>query len=161
MIIIANIYSAYCIVRLWNQTFVLKGIACIIIFFLIISGVIDFFVIKNDVLAKISDYRVDTFMSWIATNTKPDAVFITNGDIYDPVTISGRKTVTGREYFSYVYGIDSTKDFELRRKVLAGVEEVDNVYIAVYSDRNIPMSERLQRMYATVYADETVTVYHK
>jgi len=167
MILFANLYSAFCIVFLWKHGVAVKIVTGVFLFFLIVSGVLDLLVVKNDVKATIVDYPGNPFMSWVVNRTKPTDIFVTNGDIYDPVTISGRKTTTGRAHTAFTYGIDTKEDVLLQREVLEGLIEVPNKYIAVYVDTHIPTqqivvnTERLRDLYQTVYADTSVTVYHK
>ncbi len=167
MIICMNLYSSYLIVWLYKKSIVMKSIACIFLFFLTISGVLDIFVVKNDVKTVVTDYPSNAFMSWVLKNTKSDAVFVTNGDIYDPVTIVGRKTLTGRPHLAFLYGIDTQTDFARRDKLLAGSESARDIYIALYSSSDTPTQtvktdhEQLRKMYRMIYTDHSVVVYSK
>ena len=80
-----------------------------LIFFLILSGIIDFFPIKNDIFVAIEDAPKNEDILWIKENTPPDATFLNSSYLYHPASLAGRKIFLGWPYFSWSAGYDATK----------------------------------------------------
>ena len=111
-----------------------------IIFFTIMtaSGVLGFFVIKNDVMVRIKD-RPPKYLAGINKNN----LFMTNAEIYDPVNLSGYKTYFGKEYYIQAYGGEIDKRKTTEKIIFSGSNkrEIDNLlrknkisYIVIYKE---------------------------
>lgn len=99
-LIVANIFVAHAITRLP------KIGAAVSLFFLTASGILNFMVVKNDFQYRVADAPKDTLISWIAKNTPRDSIFLAPQNLYDPVTLAGRKNYFGATYYSEVMGYD-------------------------------------------------------
>lgn len=81
-----------------------KCITIGIVFFLTLSGIIDFFVVANDHTIPIVDIPRNEIANWIATNTPKDAVFLNSSYLYHPASIAGRSIFLGWPYFPWSSG---------------------------------------------------------
>ena len=97
-LILGNMISAYVIIRM--RVPILVGI-------LILSGLIDFFVIVNDTKGPLPDVGNNQTASWIAANTPKDAVFLNSSFLYHPASLAGRKIFLGWPYFAWSAGYDT------------------------------------------------------
>ncbi len=104
--IIANFYIAYFLSRLWQRSILEKVGTMVLIFFLTISGFIDLMAVKNDFRYPVTDAPGNRFMQWIKDNTEKNAIFLSRQEIFDPVTLSGRKNYFGTTYYLSVMGYD-------------------------------------------------------
>src|SRR3990167_2737926 len=82
--LIGVMFSAFALVKLWSFKHYLKPVVVILIFFLTLSGIIDFFPIYNDSKIELPDYPVTKDIEWIIKNTPPDSVFLNTQYLYDP-----------------------------------------------------------------------------
>ena len=119
-IIFANFYSALVIIIMWNKNNLFKILSMIILFFLVLSGLINFMVVKNDVFAKIDDYPNNKLMSWVLKNISNNEVIVTNGEIYDPASLIGKKIFLGLPRYIYLYGEDPSNRQAEKKKILSG-----------------------------------------
>lgn len=110
-------YSAYFIYFLWKRSLLIRPFLVIIIFFLIFSGLIDFFPIFNDYKIPLADYPANKDILWIIKNTKPDSVFLNSNYLYTNSTLAGRKNFLGWPYFAWSQGYDTTDRDILRKKL--------------------------------------------
>ncbi len=97
-LILGNMITAYLIIRL--RVPILVGI-------LILSGVIDFFVVVNDAKGTLADVGNNEVATWIARNTPRDAVFLNSSFLYHPASLAGRKIFLGWPYFAWSGGYDT------------------------------------------------------
>ena len=128
-IIFANFYSALVIVYLWNKNNLLKLLSVLVLFLLILSGLINFMVIKNDVFAKIDDYPNNKLMTWVLHNIPNNETVVTNGEIYDPLSLIGKKIFLGLPRYSYLYGADPTSRQLAEKEILTGnnINEIKSI----------------------------------
>lgn len=108
-LILGNMFTAYFLLLTWRKNIFLKGLSLLLIFFLTLSGVIDFFAIKNDRFYTISDAPHNPDVSWIEKNTPPSSVFLNSTYLYHPASLAGRKIFLGWPYFSWSAGYDTDK----------------------------------------------------
>lgn len=108
-IILVAPFSAHALVWLWDNRIIFKLVSLVVVIGIFLSGILNFMVVKNDVYATISDYPKEKITQWISQNIPPDAVVLSNGEIYDPLSIMGKKTYLGRAYFVYTYGVNPYK----------------------------------------------------
>lgn len=117
-LIISNMFSAWVIYKIWQKKFFGKLIAFLLIFFLIFSGIIDFFPIKNDSMYTIDDAPKNPDILWIKNNTPPDSIFLNSSYLYHPASLAGRKIFLGWPYFSWSAGYNTDKRYQLMKKML-------------------------------------------
>jgi hypothetical protein len=99
-----NCYSAFFLVLLYKKSVKGKIISGCLLILLVASGIINTFVIKNDVYTSIQDYPKNKFLTWSIKNIPSDKVMLTNGEIYDPLSLIGKKLYLGRIQYINVYG---------------------------------------------------------
>jgi hypothetical protein len=114
----ANVFVAYFLVRLWKKSLLSKLIVPIFIFFLTLSGIIDFFPIINDGYQEIQDIPQNRAAAFIQGSTPKDSVFLNANFLYDPASLAGRKVYLGWPYFSWGAGYDTTARHALMKEML-------------------------------------------
>ncbi len=122
-IIIVNMFAAWGIINIFKKNVLFKGTALLAIILMILSGFFHFLVVKNDVYAKVPDYPLSKLMKWVKSNIPGDEIFFTNGDIYDPASVMGRRTFLGRSHYVFLYGGDPGKRIKERSIILEGKDE--------------------------------------
>lgn len=95
LLVLVRLFTAAGLVAIWNWKLLGKFVVIILFPLLILSGIIDFMVIKNDFQYPVADRKASPLIGWIIDNTSKDAVFVSYQDIFDPVTLSGRKNYFG------------------------------------------------------------------
>ena len=163
--LIGVMFSAFALVKIWKHKFYFKPAVVILFFFLILSGIIDFFPIYNDSKIALADYPIHPDVKWIMENTNPKSVFLNSQYLYDPASLAGRKIFLGWPYFPWSAGYDTSKRGELLKKMLEETEfksackllvenDIDYVEIITQNppDPNIPHISNL-------YNDAFVKVY--
>ena len=114
-VIVANMFVAYSVFKIWHQKIFGKILAIILFFFLTLSGIIDFFVVKNDHFYQIADYPKNPDVAWIMQNTLKNTIFLNSNYLYNPASLAGHKIFLGWPYFPWSLGYDTTRrDKELR-----------------------------------------------
>lgn len=124
--IIGAMLSALSLVKIWKMKNFLKPVAVILFFFLIFSGIIDFFPIYNDHKIALADYPINRNIQWIKENTPKDSVFLNTQYLYDPASLAGRKIFLGWPYFPWSAGYDTEKRGNLLKQLLASINFVDS-----------------------------------
>jgi hypothetical protein len=117
-IIIGAMFSSYSLVWLWKKKTILKPVVVIITFFLIFSGIIDFFPIYNDRKIALADYPINADIKWIKDNTPPDTIFLNTDYLYTTASLAGRKIFLGWPYFSWSQGYDTNQRGVIRNLIL-------------------------------------------
>lgn len=171
-LIIANIFIALVLFKIWQKKLYGKILTIVLIFFLTFSGVIDLFAIKNDPLYPISDYPRNPDILWIIKNTPQDAIFINSTYIYNPASLAGRKIFMGWPYFSWSLGYDTNRRDATLRQFFVSTDLKKNClilkenkisYIISQDKNDFPIDKIfLDRNYQKVYENEknSVTVYN-
>jgi hypothetical protein len=116
--IVGSMFSSYFLYFLWEKKNILKPIVLIVIFFLILSGIIDLFPIYNDNYISLNDYRINKDANWILNNTSPDSVFLNTQFLYDNASIVGRKIYLGWPYFAWSQGYDTDARYKSFSQIL-------------------------------------------
>ncbi len=92
------------------------------------------------------------------SNTDSSALFLTNVEAYDPVTIVGRKSYLGEPHYLFAYGISPEKRLQTKIKILSAMENMQAInllqknkikYVVLYKQKN-----PLQKQLKTVYQDK-------
>jgi len=110
-----TIFSIYKLINKSNNIFLkiisftlLSAICCL----LILSGILDFFAVKNDRKGFIKDINSDPQVQYFAANTPIDSVVLNAYYLYHPASLAGRKIYLGWPYFSWSAGYDVDSRFE-------------------------------------------------
>lgn len=161
-IIIGNMFSAFALLKLWHIRILGKVIVVPLFCLMILSGVIDFFPIKNDSYMTIADYPKNLDVKWIVENTPKDSIFLNSTYFNHPASIAGRKIFLGWPYFPWSIGYDTNKRSAIMKQMLGSSDissacrllkknNIDYVEIKIQNppDPNIPPISRLyeQRFY--------------
>jgi len=118
-LILAPLFSAFALFK-FSDWFLDKNISLKILgysaFTLILicttlSGVIDFFGMKNSLITDVPDIVANPAASWIYTHTPPQAVFLNSSLFFHPASIAGRKIFEGPHYVTGGPGYDIYKRF--------------------------------------------------
>lgn len=107
-----NILTPGILLKNWQKSYFHKPLIAIFLFFLILSGLIDFFPIKNDHFYTVDDYPKLEIAQDILRLTEPESVFLTTTYLYNPASLAGRKTYIDYGYFAWSLGY---KDRERRQ----------------------------------------------
>jgi hypothetical protein len=121
-LIIGNMFGAYTIFIIWQRKIWGKVLSLIIVFFLTLSGIIDFFPIKNDSFIAINDAPKNPDILWIKENTPPKSVFLNSSFLYHQASLAGRKIFLGWPYFAWSAGYGT----EQRNKIMKNIYESQN-----------------------------------
>lgn len=116
-VVVGNIFVAFAILKFWRLNIIAKLLVPFIFFFLIFSGIIDFFPIKNDTVINLADYPKNQDIAWIIANTPKEGVFLNSSYIYHPASLAGRKIFYGWPYFAWSLGYDTNKRGEIMRRI--------------------------------------------
>ena len=96
LLVLANSVAAIGLVAVWNKKGMMGKIGAIIVFGMVTcSGVIDIIIIKNDFAYPVKDEKAEPVIAYIKNQTPRNAVFLSYADIFDPVTLAGRKNYYG------------------------------------------------------------------
>ena len=117
-IIVGGMFTSFFIIKMWRKNIYLKTFSVVLIIFLSLSGIIDFFPIYNDKTIPLADYPINTNVSWIMKNTSPNANFLNTNYLYDDASIAGRKIFLGWPYFAWSQGYDTLSRDNLRKSLL-------------------------------------------
>lgn len=106
VMILGSMISAYLIVQIFHRIknplrYVVSGV---LILFLTLSGIIDFFVIFNDRPSPLADIQASEAARWIDENTRQDAIFLNSSYLYHPASLAGRSIFLGWPYFAWSAG---------------------------------------------------------
>lgn len=112
-----NMYSAFLLVKFWKLHLFTKPLVIFALFFLMLSGIIDFFPIKNDSYMELADYPKNPDVAWIMKHTPKKAVFLNSSYLYHPASLAGRKIFLGWPYFSWSLGYNTLERDLLRKKL--------------------------------------------
>ncbi|HEV2842241.1 MAG TPA: 6-bladed beta-propeller [Chthoniobacterales bacterium] len=109
-LVLANLFVAYGCWRLWHAR--IKGwaipsrlVALLLLIPILAGGVIDFFPIRNASFVY-TNFTTDRLIKWIHTETKPDAIFLTDKFVNHPILLAGRRIWFGYTYFTWSAGYD-------------------------------------------------------
>ena len=177
-LIIGNMLSAYTVIYAntyaWKHTLqrcFARTCALTCGFFLIFSGVIDFFPIANDTHSVVQDIPQNEIATWIQDNTPPDAIFLNSSYIFHPANIAGRKIFMGWPYFSWSAGYNTQN----RSDVIKQLFETSNqptTCNALYSNKinyimieypwaleEITLTNTIFQSHTPIYLNKNVSIY--
>lgn len=168
-LIITNFYVAFILVKIWKRV---KFFALVLFLLLTASGILNLMAVKNDYLYPVSDAPKDHLIQWIKDNTTSHAIFLAKHDLYDPVTIAGRRNYFGATYYLQVMGYDYARRQDLTKRFfeandkrimsLAKQEGIDYIIIPVGAANDFPYHvhrDFFQENYPLMYTDTSFDVY--
>src|SRR5438034_7433529 len=132
-LLIGSLFSAFALVTVWRKNMYARVLVVIVFFFLVLSGIIDFFPVYNDSKIALADYPVNKDVLWIMNNTPPQTTFLNTQYLYDTASMAGRKIYLGWPYFPWSSGFDTTKRSNEIRDILA---EADSRRVCAYLMKN-------------------------
>ncbi len=129
VLIMGQMLTAYVVVKVYDfvsakfprAKILAFGVTGSLVFFLTLSGVIDFFPVVNMKTHGLPDLGSDPKARWFAENTPRDAVVVTSQALYAPASIAGRKIFLGYAYFTDGAGYDTRG----RRKIVDAIYRGD------------------------------------
>jgi len=109
-LVLANLFAAYGLWRLWQLRIAgwaipSRLVAILLTIPIIAGGIIDFFPIHN-IGFVYTNYINDKLIGWIRTETKPNAIFLTDKFVNHPILLAGRRIFYGYTYFTWGAGYD-------------------------------------------------------
>jgi DNA-binding beta-propeller fold protein YncE len=119
--IIANLYVAYGLCRLWklhveSTTLPGKIAACVLFILIAPGGIIDLYPIHNGYWNAIA-FRNDPLIDWLRKETKPRDIFLTDRFVTHPIFMAGRRVFYGWPYYSWGAGYDATERDKVYREL--------------------------------------------
>lgn len=110
-IVIANLYAAYGLLKLWNvrdysAAVAARVVAGIAVASILIGGVLDLFPIKNSYWVEMKTDG-DPLVEWVKTNTEPTAIFLSYRYVNHRILMAGRKLFYGHPYYAWGAGHDT------------------------------------------------------
>jgi DNA-binding beta-propeller fold protein YncE len=162
-LIIINLFVAYGLWHLWHLKLgptTLPGKLTAIAFLVLIipGGVIDFFPIHKAYWSGVT-YKNDRLIEWLAKETKPRDIFLTDRFVNHPLLMAGRRVFYGWPYYAWSAGYDASKRdrvyqdmFESRdpRKLFRLLKDNDIAYVAF--DNAVRHGEFIKRPNEQIYA---------
>src|SRR3989344_1682938 len=144
------LFVSFSLVKLWRLNLFGKFLFPILIFFTVLSGIIDFFPIINDSYVTLEDIPNNKAALFIKQATPKNSVFLNSSFLYHPASIAGRKILMGWPYFPWSAGYNTdirgklmTRIYESKSKAeICGLLVQNNVdYFTIQdtsSDRDFP-----------------------
>jgi len=162
-VIIANLFVAYGLWRLWRlslggSTILGKFSAILLVAVIIPGGIIDLFPIHNTPWGQVT-YRNDPLIDWLTKETKPRDIFLTDRFVNHPILMAGRRVFYGWPYYGWSAGYDAKQRdtvyqdlFQNKdpRKVFRLLKDNHITYVAF--DNAIRRAEFIKRPNEQIYA---------
>lgn len=161
-----SFFSATFIIFLLSKAKLYKLIAITLLIFSILSGVLGFIVIKNAVKTTIPDYSQYKLIKYVYQKVPKNEIIVTNGEIYDPLSISGRNTYLGRTNDVFWFGANPDKRSKIVNSLLVPQEKDiimkarrENIrYIIIYKDNSVKNlktadTDKLKQLFNKLYED--------
>lgn len=115
-LILGSMFSAFCLVRLWDMhRFITRAAFVLIFFFLTLSGIVDLFPLVNASQTLIDDAPKNQTIDWFLKKTEPDAIILNSSYVFHPASLAGRRIFLGWPMYaeSAGYNVDERfRDFK-------------------------------------------------
>lgn len=170
--VVPDAFVAFVLVQLWQKSNVERILAVCLFFVLTLSGIFDLMAIKNDYQLMVPDAPKNRFMQWMKDSTSPNTIFLSRQNLYDPVTLAGRKNYFGSTYYSEVMGYSYMSRRVLVKEFfeahdLTAIERMRDAGISyLVIDRHPPADfsystdvKFLRAQLPVAYSDSDVTVF--
>ena len=137
------------LLKLWSHKFT-KLLVPIFLFFLIISGVIDFFALKNDHKLTLTD-KTNSDIVFVQEHIPAQAVVLNSTWFYHPASLAGRPIYNGYTYFTWSHGYDSYG----RENILKNIYEASskNIACTLLKENNISYVELANQPEGYIHPD--------
>lgn len=120
-----NWFVALAIIKLWTKFLILKFVLPIIVLFMILTGIIDFFPIVNDKYIVIDDIPKNKIANFIYKKTPKDSVFLNSSFNFHPALLAGRKIFLGWPYYSWSAGYDTDHRNKIFMKIYTSTNKFE------------------------------------
>lgn len=112
-LVIANVYVAYGLVRLWqlrvwSTSVPARVAAALLAISITITGVIDLMPVHNSPFIEMS-YSGDKLVDWVKANTDPRSVFLSDRYMNHQILLAGRRLFYGQPYYAGEAGGDAVR----------------------------------------------------
>ncbi|MCA1606496.1 MAG: 6-bladed beta-propeller, partial [Acidobacteria bacterium] len=120
-LVLTNLFVAYGLWRLWHtktrgRAIIGQPAAIVLGIIIATGGIIDLFPIHNSFYMEMA-YSNDRLVNWTLTETKPDAVFLTDRFVNHPILLAGRRIFYGWPYFTWSAGYDTDAREKIYRQM--------------------------------------------
>jgi DNA-binding beta-propeller fold protein YncE len=106
-LVVANLFVAYGLVRLWNARRMLRVparlVAAGLAFVIVAGGIIDLVPVKNQRIYEVG-LTGDRLYEWARTETRPSDVFLSDIFVVHGILLAGRRLYLGWPYYSWSAG---------------------------------------------------------
>ena len=111
-LIVANLFVAYGLIRLWQARTALavpaRFIALSLVVIIVAGGVIDLMPVKNQFVIRVG-MQGDRLFDWVRDETDRNAVFLTDLHVVHRILLAGRRIYFGWPYYAWSAGYDVAK----------------------------------------------------
>ena len=108
-LIVANLFVAYGLIRLWQARSVLavpaRFVALGLVVIIVAGGVIDLMPVKNQFVIRVG-MQGDRLFDWVRDETDRNAVFLTDLHVVHRILLAGRRIYFGWPYYAWSAGYD-------------------------------------------------------
>ena len=125
-LILSNLFAAHGLWRLWHMKTTASAIAgrltaALLAVLIFTAGIIDLFPFHNRHYMSMGHVN-DPLEKWVLSETKPNAIFLSDRFLYHPILLAGRKIFYGCTLFAWSAGYDLSK----REKIYSEMFESRN-----------------------------------
>ena len=117
---IASLFAAMLIVWLLDEGRIARITAIVLVFFLTVTGVVDFISLWNFNLEKRTHNLADPLLEWAHRNTPPHSVFASAPIYHNIAYLTGRKSYLGLPYWVTSTGYDVAPRMEVLKRIYEG-----------------------------------------
>ena len=121
-LVVTNLFVAYGAIRLWQARseirLPLRLVAVGLTVVIVVGGVIDLIPIKNERIYS-AGVAGDPLYDWVATETRPSDVFLSDIYVVHGILVAGRKLYMGWTYYAWSAGYDTATREAWYRDVFA------------------------------------------
>jgi hypothetical protein len=107
IVIFVHLYSGYFIYKM-SKLILFRPLIPVLLILLTLSGVIDFFAVKNESKGGLEDIRANPDVSFFFDHTKPQDIVLNSTWFYHPASLAGRSIFAGYSYFTWSHGYDQS-----------------------------------------------------
>ena len=121
-LIVANLFVAYALVRLWQARSALavpaRFVAVVMAVVIVAGGVIDLMPVKNQYILKVG-MDGDRLFEWVRRDTARDATFLTDIHVVHRILLAGRRIYFGWPYYAWSAGYAVQQREDWYRQIFA------------------------------------------
>ncbi len=171
-IVFLGLFAGVAVKLVLNRSVPLKIVASAIVIVTISSGIFHMLVVKNDIYASVVDIASTPLGKYVNNNIGSGDIVLTNGQIYDPVSLIGVRTFIGRAHYIYLYGGNPDSRVIEKDIILKGFSDSifrilssnKITYVIIYKEGEVFNPEKanmqyLNKSFKKVYEDDTAIIY--